>query len=109
METFNEYSKEAYSFAFAKDESKLPIYLLGLSGEVGEVHEKFKKMYRDNEGQMSAEFKQEVAKELGDVLWYINSIAQELDISLEDIANKNLNKLGSRKDRGVQHGSGDNR
>ncbi|MBU4141821.1 hypothetical protein KKE99_03030, partial [Patescibacteria group bacterium] len=53
--------------------------------------------------------KVEIAKELGDVLWYVSQIASELGLSLEEAASENLKKLFSRKDRGVIKGSGDNR
>jgi translation initiation factor IF-2 len=53
--------------------------------------------------------KEEIKKELGDVLWFVSEIATNLGISLEDVAHKNLDKLASRKERGVIHGSGDNR
>ena len=93
----------------AEDDKRLLIYLMGLSGETGEVSEKFKKMYRDNNGVMTAEFKEEVKKELGDVLWYVSSIAHELGMELSDVAHANIEKIESRKARGSQHGNGDNR
>lgn len=83
--------------------------ILGLAGEAGEVCEKFKKNIRDNNGVVTEEFILAVKKELGDTLWYISNIATDLDISLEDIAQTNINKLQSRKERGVIQGSGDNR
>lgn len=83
--------------------------VLGLGGESGEVLEKTKKFFRDARGEPSEEYKQAIAKELGDVLWYLSHTAKKWDIKLEDIAQQNLDKLGSRKDRGVIHGSGDNR
>ena len=91
------------------DNSLLPIFVMGLCGEAGEVSEKFKKLLRDAGGNITEEFKQEVAKELGDVLWYINALSKKLDISLEEVAQANIEKIESRKNRGVQHGSGDNR
>jgi len=50
-----------------------------------------------------------VAKELGDVLWYVSVLAKELDYDLESIAKANVEKLLSRQQRGVLTGSGDNR
>jgi NTP pyrophosphatase (non-canonical NTP hydrolase) len=81
----------------------------GLTGEAGEVADKFKKVLRDKEGVLTLEDTQELVKELGDVLWYLANLAGELGVGLEDVAAGNLNKLFSRKDRGVLHGSGDNR
>jgi NTP pyrophosphatase (non-canonical NTP hydrolase) len=83
--------------------------LLGLAGEAGEVAEKFKKIYRDNHSELTEEMKLEIAKELGDVLWYIQAISHYLDIPLESIAQGNLDKVLDRKKRGKTHGSGDNR
>lgn len=83
--------------------------LLGLSGEAGEVAEKFKKIIRDQNGQITPENKAEIQKELGDVLWYLATIARYLDIPLEDIAITNIEKLSSRQSRGKINGSGDNR
>lgn len=83
--------------------------LLGLVGETGEIAEKFKKIYRDREGVFTNEDKTEMAKELGDVLWYISVVCTYLDISLQDVADLNIEKLQSRLKRDVLKGSGDNR
>ena len=83
--------------------------LLGLVGESGEIAEKFKKIYRDDQGKLTAEQLKDIEKELGDVLWYINALCCYLGLQLEDVAEKNLDKVLDRKLRGVTHGSGDNR
>ena len=77
---------------------------LGLVGEGGEVSEKIKKFVRDGKLEPF-----EVAKELGDVLWYVTRLAEELRYDLKEIFDLNIDKLQSRKDRGVLKGSGDNR
>lgn len=82
---------------------------LGLSEEAGEVAGKYAKAVRDNAGVIDEERKQEIVKELGDVLWFVAELCTTLDVSLSDVAQKNLDKLASRKERGVIHGSGDNR
>lgn len=82
---------------------------LGLSGEAGEVAEKIKKCIRDEQGIMSDERRAALKKELGDCLWYLNAMAQELDLSLTEIAEANLEKLESRQERGTLQGSGDDR
>jgi len=82
---------------------------LGLSNEVGEVLGKVKKVFRDNNGKFSDEIKADLKAELGDVLWYLTQICTELDLTLEDIAEYNLDKLFSRLERGKIQGSGDNR
>ena len=83
--------------------------LLGLVGEAGEVAEKFKKIIRDKEGIINQKDKQEITKELGDVLWYIAVMADYMGVEFEQIAQTNLDKLQSRKQRGTSRGSGDNR
>lgn len=83
--------------------------VFGLVGEAGEVAEKFKKILRDKDGVASDEDKKELMKELGDVLWYVNSVGIYLGFSLEEIAQHNLDKVLSRKERGQTKGSGDNR
>ena len=82
---------------------------LGLAGEAGEVCEKIKKIMRDQKGHFTEENVEEISKELGDVLWYISTIATELNMSLSAIAEDNMEKLKDRMDRGVIKGSGDNR
>ena len=85
---------------------------LGLAGEAGEVADKVKKIVRDNEdphADLSEEKKMELAKEIGDVLWYIATLSHELGFNLNHIATMNINKLLSRKKRNVIKGSGDNR
>jgi len=83
--------------------------LLGLMGETGEIAEKFKKIYRDRNGVFTDDDRTEMTKELGDVLWYISVVSTYLGISLEDVANLNLEKLKSRQQRDALGGSGDNR
>lgn len=80
-----------------------------MNGEAGEAAEKVKKVIRDNGGVFTDETKRATALELGDALWYVGAAARELGFSLEDIAVMNIEKLSSRKERGVLHGSGDNR
>ena len=82
---------------------------LGLVGESGEVAEKIKKVLRDKKGVFDQETLIGLKKELGDVLWYVSNICSELDFSLEDIAEENLNKLKKRSLEGKINGSGDNR
>jgi len=83
--------------------------VLGLVGEAGEVADKLKKVIRDNGGILTDPVRDAVAKEIGDVLWYVAVLASEMDYNLNDIAQINIDKLNSRKERGVLSGSGDNR
>jgi len=102
--TPKDYQNQA--FTTAKPSSQNIYYMaLGLAGEAGEVANKVKKIMRDNKEPD----KDELAAELGDVLWYVAGCATILGLSLDDIASSNLAKLQSRKERNVISGSGDNR
>lgn len=84
-------------------------FTLGLAGEVGEVIEKIKKVHRDKDLVFDGEDTKYLEKEIGDILWYVSQLATVLDLSLEEIAEKNIEKLQSRKSRGKLQGSGNNR
>ena len=73
------------------------------------VAEKVKKVLRDNNGVFTDEKRQEIAKELGDCLWYVSVMASDIGYSLEDIGKMNIDKLRSRQQRNMIHGNGDNR
>ena len=83
--------------------------VLGLVNEAGEVAGKIKKVFRDKGGEISAETRDALKAELGDVLWYIAQVCTELEISLDDAAEANLAKLLDRQSRGKIRGDGDNR
>ncbi len=82
---------------------------LGLAGEAGEVAEKVKKVIRDKGGVFDNDARAAIAKELGDVLWYVAQIASELSLDLSNVAQGNLDKLADRAQRGQLQGNGDNR
>lgn len=108
---FNEYQTGAVSTAKYHDK-KIPgvVYCaLKLAGESGEVAEKIGKVFRDDDGHFSPDKEYELMKELGDVLWYIANLAEELGFDFDTVAKENLRKLSDREKRGVIHGSGDNR
>ncbi len=108
--TFEEYQKlSRKSAAYPAYGSSYVYPVMGLTSEAGEVADKFKKAIRDEGGKISEERKIGIAKELGDVLWYVSQISSELDLSLEEVASLNLEKLHSRLERGKISGSGDNR
>lgn len=111
--TLNDYQHRARSTALYPEAVRVLYPTLKLAGEAGEVAEKLGKLMRDegyrpgsslSPGQRGA-----LAAELGDVLWYVANLAADLGIELEEVASGNLDKLASRKARGVIHGSGDNR
>lgn len=82
---------------------------LGLAGESGEVADKVKKILRDHDGQLTPELQDGLVKEMGDVLWYLTALANELDITLESVARTNVDKIEGRTARGTRSGSGDDR
>lgn len=82
---------------------------LGLANEVGEVAGKIKKIFRDRHGVISDADREALKHELGDVLWYLTQICTQLGLSLEDVAQANIDKLASRLERGVIRGDGDTR
>lgn len=106
---FNEYQEKARATAVYSKKLKVVYPTLGLPGETGEVCEKIKKVYRDDDGVFTPEKVNEIKKELGDVLWYVANLSSDLDISMQEVAEMNIEKLYSRKERGVLQGSGDNR
>jgi len=108
--TLDEYQKAALKTASRKGQEGEFIHrVLGLVGEAGEVAEKVKKAYRDENGEISEQMLEELKKEIGDVLWYVATLADFLDMSLEEIGQINIDKLASRSKRGRLKGSGDNR
>lgn len=106
---FNEYQKRALTTALYPQEYKIIYPALGLGDESGEVMGKVKKWLRgdDGKGEMSEERKEAIKAELGDVLWYLAVLANDLGASLTEVAEMNLKKLESRKERGVLNGNGD--
>lgn len=119
---FKEYSEKAMSTCLPS--SFNDIYAInGLTAEVGEINDKIAKwirkeyiIIRNNHIQFTEKgvqsginFPLELAKEVGDVLWFVNLLAHRMGYSLNTIAEMNLDKLASRKERGVIDGNGDNR
>lgn len=115
--TFDEYQEFAKGTARYKEtlgDSLRPelFYLysaLGLAGESGEVVEKVKKLLREKKGVVDDIAREEITKEIGDVLWYIAMLSEELGVPLSKVVETNVEKLSSRKNRGVVFGKGDNR
>ena len=105
----NDYQKMALETAIYPNEYKVIYPALGMAGEAGEVADKVKKIIRDNNSKINNEKALEIAKEVGDVLWYCATMANDLGFDLETIAMINYEKLHSRQQRGVISGNGDNR
>ena len=107
MGGLNTYQHRAGLTAIYPPEVAVTYLALGLASEAGEVAGKVKKALRDDGGVLKDP--EALAYELGDVLWYVAVLAQELGVSLQDIATKNVEKLYNRAVRGKLGGSGDSR
>lgn len=104
----NEYQKQALKTAIYPHPIVYPV--LGLTGEAGEVADKVKKVIRDQGSDFSdGHTKEKIAKEIGDVLWYLSTLANDLGYTLDEIAEMNIRKIQSRQQRDKIHGAGDNR
>jgi NTP pyrophosphatase (non-canonical NTP hydrolase) len=105
----SEYQRLSRSTARYPRKEALTYPALGLAGEAGEFADHAKKVIRDDDGEVTPQRREAMAKELGDVLWYVAQLASELGLELEQVAQDNLDKLLSRQRRGVLSGSGDER
>src|SRR5512140_634819 len=107
---FAEYQEKAKKTAKYPVIGHAVIYpTLGLTNEAGEVSGKIKKIFRDKEGIISEADRNALKGELGDVLWYLAQVSTELGLSLDEIAEHNIDKLLDRQSRGKIHGDGDDR
>jgi NTP pyrophosphatase (non-canonical NTP hydrolase) len=112
--TFDSYQEDAgttaiYPRANTGSSEAITYVILGLVGEAGEIANKYKKVLRDNNGEIDLDKLTAIADEIGDVIWYCARLAEEFGLQLSTIAAKNYNKLNQRKSRNVLHGSGDDR
>jgi NTP pyrophosphatase (non-canonical NTP hydrolase) len=97
---FEEYQSEASQTAhYPRRMSNLEYPTLGLAGEAGEVANIVKKIQRDNDGVINDEIRTKLKDELGDVLWYISACADELGLTLAEVAQYNVDKLARRHNR----------
>ena len=103
------YQKVALTTAIYPREQAIIYPTLGLTGEAGEVANKVKKIIRDDGNKINESLVQEISAEIGDCLWYISVLADDIGCKLSDIANTNLIKLENRKKKGTIKGSGDKR
>ncbi len=110
MELFSTYQRESRKTWGVIDVNHPIVYpTLGLVNEAGEVAGKIKKIFRDKGGAIGDADREALKYELGDVLWYLTQICTELDLTLEDVAAANIEKLFSRLERGQIRGEGDER
>ena len=108
--TATDYQAMACETAIFRKHQAMEYLTLGLTGEAGEIANKVKKFIRDGASKDEYLAKRiEIGYEIGDVMWYCAVLADELDMNLGHIMEKNLEKLADRKKRGALSGSGDNR
>lgn len=110
IKKYGNYQKESRkTWSLVRAEGPLIYPTLGLVNEAGEFAGKIKKIFRDKKGEISDEDKEMLKGELGDVLWYFTQICTELGMTIEEVAETNLDKLFSRLKRGKISGDGDKR
>lgn len=111
--TLDEYQQRAAETAIYPEKgtgSAMALAYVGLGlGEAGEIQNKIKKVIRDNGGALGPDVAAAIAKEYGDLLWYVANGVAELGFTLGDVAAANLDKLAKRKTLGLLGGSGDDR
>lgn len=106
---FDDYQNAARKTALYADAYRVTYPALGLASEAGEVAGKVKKVLRDRDGDFGEEQIAAIRDELGDVLWYVATLAADLGLKLDEIAEGNVEKLRSRLERGTIKGDGDQR
>jgi NTP pyrophosphatase (non-canonical NTP hydrolase) len=111
---FNEYQeKSRVTAGYPNLGDNVPYLALGTTGEAGEIAEKVKKLIRDHGSaavaSITEEQRDDLVKEMGDVLWYLAQLCTELSVDMNTMAERNIEKLYSRMERNVIKGNGDNR
>lgn len=112
--TFSEYQTKTKNTAVYQDVGTggvlaISYCALGAAGEAGEIANKVKKFLRDDGGILTDNRREQIRQEVGDTLWYLSRLCEEIGTTLEYAAAENLIILADRKARGVIQGSGDNR
>ena len=106
---FTKYQQTAVETAIYPDTHRILYPALGMAGEAGEVANKVKKIIRDGTENLPEDWKDQLASEIGDVLWYCAALSNDIGIPLSLIAAQNRDKLLARKQKGTLQGSGDTR
>ncbi len=109
MKNVDMYQEQALTTAKLNLDSETWYFALGLAGEVGETIDHIKKMYRDDDGELTPERKQKILLELGDVSWYLSVLAKACGFDMSQVLAANVEKLQGRVAAGTLHGDGDNR
>ena len=97
MTTFDEYDRTARGTDISP--RTIEYYMIGLSGEVGETCNEFKKVLRDKEQTVDEESRRKMLDELGDTLWYLSRLVACLGSTLDEVALRNLTKLHERHNK----------
>lgn len=108
MTEINEYQNKATETAVYGQKDPIGYCILGLTGEAGELANKYKKVLRGDK-ELTDSFRNDMIKELGDVQWYVAMLAKELGYSLQEVCNINIAKLQQRRENNTIMGDGDNR
>ena len=104
---FKKYQEEAMKTRFYPEGERIVYSALGLAGEAGELANKVKKIMRGDTNR--EELVEGIKGEMGDVLWYLAAMADDLGLDLAEVASENINKVQSRQARSKLRGEGDNR
>ena len=100
---YQDFVKETYKYNF--DNYNLMYLSNGMGGECGEVQNEVKKLYRVLQNQdlqknnllEIVQRKDNIKNELGDVLWYVFAIANQLQINISDVMKVNIEKNSKNK------------
>jgi NTP pyrophosphatase (non-canonical NTP hydrolase) len=107
--TLNDYQQKALSTNINEGTYLFFDRMFGLVGEAGEMADKVKKWIRDDKADWEKLDKDLMVSELGDVLWYVATLAETLGFTLDEVAQRNVEKLADRHKRSAIKGSGDKR
>lgn len=107
IDSLTAYQEEARKTCFCPPEHKITYPAMGLAGEAGELANKVKKLLRGDQNR--DELLDGIKAEMGDILWYLSALADDVGVGLADVAGGNIAKLADRYTRNTLRGAGDNR
>ena len=105
IDSFDAYQEAARKTSFCPPEHKITYPAMGLTGEAGELANKVKKLMRGDTNR--DELIDGIKAEMGDILWYLSALADDIGVNLSDVASDNIAKLASRHARDTLRGAGD--
>lgn len=81
------------------DDFGVPLLIMSnaFGGEAGELMNVIKKVYRDDKGVVTKARKQDIISELGDNIWYIAAICNEIGVTLDEVIENNIQKINERR------------